>query len=545
MLFQKLEIKEFRCFIDKTVHLGKYVTVLAGRNSTGKSTILGMLANSTEMKSRIGRTYFHKQFRADFSEILKGSQQYDPIGSDKFNISIVDEENEVVEKRHFRVAWQAPRKVSDKDSDNQRIKTDKKSLRTRFRVIPTYKDSDGKTRETKFDLPVYYLGLSRLFPIGEAKDDSISHAQMAFVSDEHKNWFIETYNKILYLNEDIQDVSRIAIGETDKKRAVGVTTASYDYFTNSAGQDNLGQILMALLSFRQIKSSVSPWRGGLLLIDEFDATLHPAAQNELFDVLCREAKQIGFQVVFTTHSISLLKHISSKIGHNKADENNNIELYYFTKKNRILEVNRNSDIAEVEGDLMVKSMGRRISVYAEDDEARWFFEKLVSSYMNFVSMPDISLGCTDLLRLLSGDVQYFGNVIILFDGDVSDNEIEGHSIAKRTKNIIKLPGNVRPEQVIYEYILSLSHDHPFWDDCKVMQYSWDYFKHNGPNSGNYQGNERDKYKAWFNEHKANFDALNLYSFWAADNKDDVEYFISSFKSAYNTIAMRLSIPQIS
>jgi hypothetical protein len=265
-----------------------------------------------------------------------------------------------------------------------------------------------------------------------------------------------------------------------------------------------------LLSFKQTKSSALSWNGGLLLIDEFDATLHPAAQNELFDVVFRTAKQVGFQIVFTTHSISLLKHISTKIGHNNENINNDIELYYFTTKNRALEIERNSDILGIEGDLMVQSIIqniRKIPVYAEDDEARWFLQNLVGEYLRYISMPEVSLGYQELLRLLAGDVQYFGNAIMLFDGDVSDKDIQSNDIAQRTKNIVKLPGTVCPEQVLYDYIMSLSPEHPFWEVCRVLQFSWDYFKQHGPDS--YQSDrERDRYKRWFQDHRANFDTLS-------------------------------------
>jgi predicted ATP-binding protein involved in virulence len=142
MFFHKLSIRDFRCFTGKTILLGKYVTVLAGRNSTGKSTVLGMLGNATEMKKNVGRTYFSRQFRAEFSELFKGSKDHDPTGADKFRLSLADESGHETESRQFRVAWQAPRKSALKNVENeqgkQRKNADKKDLRTRFRVIPSY-----------------------------------------------------------------------------------------------------------------------------------------------------------------------------------------------------------------------------------------------------------------------------------------------------------------------------------------------------------------------------------------------------------------------
>ena len=45
------------------------------------------------------------------------------------------------------------------------------------------------------------------------------------------------------------------------------------------------------------------------LIDELDATMHPAAQIRLLNVLYEEAKLLNLQIVFTTHSLSLNKRI--------------------------------------------------------------------------------------------------------------------------------------------------------------------------------------------------------------------------------------------
>ena len=42
-MYKELKIHDFRLFAEQDIKLGKYITVLAGRNSTGKSTILGMM----------------------------------------------------------------------------------------------------------------------------------------------------------------------------------------------------------------------------------------------------------------------------------------------------------------------------------------------------------------------------------------------------------------------------------------------------------------------------------------------------------------------
>lgn len=104
-MFNTIKINNFRCFEDKEIRLGKFLTVLSGRNSTGKSTILGMLGNAGEIKKKYGATYTSGQFRAEFSELFKGSEQFDVTGSDKYEITISDENGEIKDYRKFRITW--------------------------------------------------------------------------------------------------------------------------------------------------------------------------------------------------------------------------------------------------------------------------------------------------------------------------------------------------------------------------------------------------------------------------------------------------------
>lgn len=526
-MYKLLKLNDFRQFKDMDISLGKRLTVLAGRNSTGKSTILGILANSGELKKKDGTTYADGQFRAEFSEIFHGSKKYDASGSDRIQIDIVDENDDQIDYRKFRTAWQ-----NDNGKD-------------RFRVIPLKMLEDGKKTEAKMQIPVIYLGLSRLFPIGEANEDKITTKKIKFIDDEQKQWFVEQYTQILSLYDTVTDVSNYSIGETDKKKDVGIETDKYDYLTNSSGQDNLGQILMAILSFKRLKKQREEWTGGLLLIDEIDATLHPAAQKRLIDLLTKEAKVNDIQVVVTTHSSDLLKHICNKTVHNNINKNNPVELYYFTNGNRHLEMKRNPDYSTIENDLLVESMlqnSNKVKVYSEDAENRWFIRKLVPEYLPYVDILDVKIGCDQLLSLYTGDISYFGNVLIVLDGDVNDKDLQTipEQLRNRLNNIIKLPGTVRPEEVIYKYILDLDPEHPYWGNASKVDMNWTYFKENGPDSSRYnQEKDREKYKKWFVDHQAIFDSTKLFEFWAADNKELVEKFKKSFVESYNAVASRI------
>lgn len=547
-MYKCIQINDFRLFQNQAINLGKYLTVLGGRNSTGKSTILGMIANSGELKKKDGVTYSSKAFRADFAELFKGSKAFDQIGANKFKITLCDDDGNDTDYRTFRTAWQQTDKYrTARKSDNADTAL-VKPKRERFRIIP-FKQADGKKTEAKLNIPVLYLGLSRLYPLGESSDDEIKVKAITFKSDEHREWFTKNYKEILSMQTDVQTVTSYSIGETDKKSGIGISTENYDYLTNSSGQDNLGQILLALLSFRNLKGNMEePWRGGVLLIDEIDSTLHPAAQNKLIKLFIKEARENKFQIVFTTHSISLLRDICSRTEHNnnhKENVNNDIELYYLTNANRKLEMKRNIAFSQIEGDLLVSSIVQSrntVKVYTEDAEARWFLKYLIPDLMGYLDLLETSVGCDSLISMYNADLSYFGNTLIVFDGDVSDAQLKKipEITRERLGNIIKLPGGKAPEQIIYEYILGLDNDHNFWSGiASTIGFTWDVFNEHGPLSDDYNGEkDRDKYKAWLNDYRQSFEQTKLMEYWMQDYPEVVAEFKKDFIKTYNSIAKR-------
>lgn len=508
--------------------LGSALTVIGGRNATGKSTILGILANSGEIKKKDGKTVYGTRFRAEFSEIFKGSQDYDQSQSDRLRIELINSDEQTVDYRSFRTSWQ-----------NNKGKS-------RFRLIPKKIDEFGTKTEAKMNYPVLYLGLSRLFPIGEADDSGIDVKVTKFESDEEKDWFIDNYCRILSINNSINNISSFSISE-NKKRGVGVTTDEYDYLTNSSGQDNLGQVLLALLSFKRLKTEREQWNGGLFLIDEIDSTLHPAAQKKLIDLLLKEAKEINVQVVVTSHSSDLLKYIAKKTEHNSKPYNV-IELYYLTNANRRLEIKRNPSSEFIDHDLNITSQVQdkaKIRVYTEDAEGRWLAQSILCDYLPSINLLDVTIGCDALVSLYKSDLSYFGNSLIIFDGDVTEQHLSPiKSYIKRFKNVLTLPGGNSPEKVLYEYIMSLQPEHDYWKVSDEIGFTWDYFNENGPASYG-RGTEREQYKDWFRDHKDAFDSTNLIGFWIEDNKTLIDDFIDSFIQSYNAIAKRIGKSEIS
>ena len=165
----------------------------------------------------------------------------------------------------------------------------------------------------------------------------------------------------------------------------------------------------------------------------------------------------------------------------------------------------------------------------------------------YVDVLEITIGCDQLINLYCADLQYFGNALILFDGDVKENQLSKISKAIRDslRNIVLLPGNKSPEKILYDYLLTLGPDHAFWfSGAQRVGFTWDYFNEHGPVSDDYkQEKDREKYKKWFIDHKSLFESTKLMDFWKKDNSQLVKQFREDFCTAHNHIAKRtLAMP---
>lgn len=553
-LLHKLHIKKFRIFEDKTFHFGKYVTAIAGQNGVGKSNILGLVANCIQYKKKGQRkeSFFSpKQFRAEFHELFKGSAEHDRSGSGLMRFTFSDRDT-----RECRITWQ---KIHGKDAPQENIQGDaspdtKDDQQKRFRIIP-YRDTPGANRtHTKKEMAPIYLGLSRLYPVGESSHCSAVGLQHE--NPEATQWIVDQALQILSVpigtNSSVE-MDSVKISDVKRKTGVGFKADTYDALANSAGQDNIGQILLAIWKIKALKEDLGDdFPGAILLIDEFDATLHPASQRKLLDLLIREAKKTEFQTVFTTHSLYLLNLLSGKVEHNAKglEDVNDIEINYLTTANGFLECLRNPTFSVIGNDLkeQLAKYPQRIKIYTEDNEARWFLrhilEKLTLSERVQI-LDDAEMSCTYAEKLLKADRTYFQNVLFILDGDA------GRESKVRIDNFVYLPGTVRPESVFMDFLCDADQAAEFCSQTGAFEsgYTVRNFASKRDEitlkSQNSDKKERDFYKEWFEENIQSFDELNLFEYWCKANSSLVDDFRKKFKDAFNHIAKRLRIKFIS
>lgn len=396
--------------------------------------------------------------------------------------------------------------------------------------------------EAKLKYPVLYLGLSRLFPLGESSS-SIDNHQIGMTDDEDI-WFKNAYKAIVKSDVQITSVESLKFLETNKSLHAGINTDAYDIIGNSSGQNNISQILLALLSFRRISENTN-YVGGLLLIDEFEATIHPSVQSNMLKFILETCHSLRLQVVLTTHSTSIFDFVHSKTKRNDPNRQNDIEFYYLSNSNGGLSIRRNPNPSAVYSDMhnissILDSSFRRLTIYSEDDEARWMIRKLFSQYMHYIQLIEINVGSDELIKFDMSDPEYFSRVMIILDGD------KGIDLSlSRNINKLLLPGNVRPEQVIYDYILSLNNDHEYFERYFGLV-SKEIIRSSGPFSDLYNNlsEERDKFKKWFNDNLQLFEQTLIMDYWMNENQQEYSILLDQFKLKYNILASKNSLRRI-
>lgn len=445
-IIKSIDVIKFRKMHDVSFELGEYVTAIAGQNSTMKTTLLGMLGQPFSFSKNEENNPF-------FSEKTLMGTTFEGKLSDKFKLDT--QKHDLPGTHHWRLNFYenfCPEYNDYIEMLSEERKEKKTSQKLRFWTTRGRGKGDGYEK-----LPIIFMSLKRLLPIGEVQNLKVTPAEL---SEEEKSWYQERHNSILALNDEtILSTSQLA---GSSKQTIGPETANYGPTTISSGQDNVGQILLAILSFKRLKEKYpEDYRGGLLLIDEMDSTLYPFAQKKLLELFFKFARDYHIQIVFTTHSDILIKEMLS--GHYK---DNGKLLFLKNSPNGVVELEKEYlTLDRIDAHLSLSPINEqtqkqpKIRIYTEDNEARAFAKFLIGRNFKF-SYVDVAIGCDQLTALCTKTkVPEFTDNLIILDGDNS-----GKPAVKKNKNIICLPdGNdkLSPDQLFYSFLKNLPEDDKF------------------------------------------------------------------------------------
>lgn len=508
---KKINFTHYKKLKELEIDFSPYINIIAGTNGTCKSSLLHVTSNayrsvikkntSNELRQCLDViTSINNITNPKIESLVKGDKIYnDPAPGTKGTLLTVTYFN-------------------NKKLDFRRHNS---AINDRYSIKPIYAKGSGDSLP---EMPVIYLGLPRLLPIGEySETTSIDKNKLKLLMID---MFEEIKNNICTTTEDlsllIEEKIKDSTVSNDYKKIRGTLPLPYkeelsnlykkftgmnialdnhyhysikniknrgdfsteyegiDSNTISAGEDNLYVLILALVSLKyyfeqcvkdkKIEADNKDVQS-ILLIDEIDATLHPSYQIMLLDVLDEYSKKYNIQVICTSHSLSLIQHALKK----------NHKLLY------LLDLVASVSTMDITDYLTIESLLReqtaasftlksKIPIITEDSEARFLLNLLFDYYSDnhpeFVKIKDnfeiveCNIGGDGLTSLFNNRIltsELFRSLCIL-DGDKPASK-------KIENNIILLPGKDAPEIFLMEYlkkvIMTGTYDY-FWSSEKII-----------------------------------------------------------------------------
>lgn len=460
---KSVTIKKFRAFHPgECFELGKGVTLIAGLNGTAKSTLLGMICQpigfpTTDKKSiytdaykdvslRERRTLFGTPFKSAISDVFRFSKVHDKPRQHDYVVKLNADpgllSNEIVGK------GLSVRSEARGGAENDKI-----------RIVTNSDIRDPGAGN--FPHPVIYLGLDRLRPLSTV--DTVNMNTVSQLSEDEKAIWNSFYSEVMLSAPSEHISSGLLDAEKGGKRKYeSVNASNYDGESASAGQDNLSQLITAIISFHHLKKELGDnYQGGVLLIDELDATLHPFSQVALLQRLIKYADALKIQIVATTHSMFLLKLASRD----------------FKKATRLLFLDKRDDgqvyllndvsYEEIEYKLSLVREKRKIKHAKFSDNVVTLFEDEVGAMFFKSVTKNIFKDCLTIYStegennetalsnnilasiaryIASKKIPQFAEVVYIMDGD------SRNLLNKKAKNLLCLPGAFCAEREIYDML---------------------------------------------------------------------------------------------
>lgn len=462
-MIKNINIIQYRKLKDLTLSFTKNINAISGTNGTCKTSLLHLLGNSLQAPTKTCSWITDEKClpiikavnnvtNPKVESLTRGDQTYnDPAHGVKGPLFSVDYYG--AESLNFR-----------RHNSTQM---------TRYAVKPKYQPG---TKDTLPYCPVIYLGLSRLVPFGEFQnDDALSNIKKK-LPQSYQDEIAELYKK--FTNYEILFNATKQMGDIKVRSEFSSNVEGIDSNTISAGEDNLSIILTALISLKYYYESISSANEveSVLLIDEMDATLHPAFQIKLLNLFREMSEAYKMQVVFTTHSMSLLEEMLAK--------KDNV-LYLIDNVTSVFQM-EDPDIYKIKMHLQSLTQediyeDKVIPLFTEDDEARCLLELLFDYYQKTYSeFRNVSGLFHKVLTNISAEnlTGIFTDSKLLHTTMRSICVLDGDHKSDITNFIVALPGKAALEAVLLNYIEKLyDDDDPFWRDRTIVDkgYTKNYY----------------------------------------------------------------------
>ena len=532
----------FRKFQNVSIPIAPRITLIAGHNGVGKSTILGMLASTSGLTKQTPNSYMGKKYEANVNEIIfvdYASEVAAAKGAGTLCEPIVE----------FAIGKQLIRKECSLTRRGAALRA-----RVVSRTTPHVKvEADGLVvgPDAKIPLPTLFLGMSRMLPIGESPDSRVQNS-LTMQWDQSDADFLVSFVKSVIPGAG---ATSGALSANRVKQTTKISThPQYPYGSRavSLGQDSLGSIATALASFHRIKRlQADKYRGGLLIIDELDAGFHPHAVGVLVQHIRRVADELDLQVVATTHSPRLIEAIHPD-GRSKGAKGKDSVVYLRNTSSPKYDAGFGlTDILD-DMDLVPPNAPEKpqeLQVYFEDAEAlavfkifakKPFIKTIEQKHAVNLRLVAVGVGCSSMSALPTKD-RYFESVVLVVDADGAPSKGAPLNLAVLPGGAANDGGALSPERTIIAFTQEVVADpdsHPLvWGHDKLKKYSTDSVRaHLLDNYDLAKPLTREFCKKWWKECSSYVLSWGLYELWANANADKISAFELAFEAAVSAAA---------
>lgn len=572
---------KFRKLANLTIPIAQRITVIAGHNGIGKSTILALLAHPSGLTNRpvgmapltytsgMNTSYFDKTYQANFNEIIHVDYNKDylqRLGPPK---TLAEPEvlyhvngKEAVVKACRLGPRPGPTSASALDEARMVARTIKPTTRT-------FTSADASVvvgSSGKVPLPTIYLGMTRVLPVGEAEPGTATSSAKIMHKDDALLVAKFINDVVPGSNASASAITTQRIKNTGK--ISGQPAHGFDARCVSLGQDSLGSIALALASFQKLKRNWPQYPGGLLIVDELDSGLHPHAIGALVKELKSHAKKLNLQIVATTHSTKLIEAVHPE---SEPLNKNPLDGVVYIRDSANPSVLQSPTLKQIFNDMALvppapkaKLKAPKLKIYFEDDEAEAVFKAIVSPAkkrqigkkhgVSLDPMP-LGVGCENLVALGDHD-PYFKNVVMILDADASVNQknpkyahiaklpgdmYSGDKTGLSGNDIIKKP--LAPERTLLQYvadIVSNPGNHvATLERLGKKDITTDQLRVHLLDGETKVISKRDQTKNWWKGRLSLINDWGLLQEWATDRKAEVETFLADLDAAVAVVADRI------
>ena len=532
----------FRKLGDLTIEFGDRLTLIAGHNGIGKSTIQGLVANTFGVPRGGPKSYFGEPFYANIERIVYLALEE----------VVIAQENPTT----------APTVVAEVGgvTVRKRCAMTQRSEWKRARVVPrTIEKAEGDPvgQDAKVPLPTIFLGIKRLASIGEADEGEVASRKITMHSEDSQ-LMADFVRSVMIGTQVTTDVTHQSIKGSGKK-TVQPGYVAHDALAISMGQDSLGSIATALASFNRLqREQGDDYCGGLLVIDELDVGFHPHAIDRLVKVLKTHAKRLDLQIIATTHSPRMIEAVHPDGGGNSKAPDKVVYLLD-TRHPRLaddqsLEAILDDMALRQDAGVPAKAKKPVLGVYFEDSEGAQFCDALYPTSKRTalgrklgvqIKLIPLGVGGSNLIGLPDKDPLFKDRVLIV-DADTS---IPQKAAARG--NTIKLPchrgahGTDRsPENVMKTFLRAVidASGGPFHEALRrfsVTNPSTDKVSNTFFADDSSASAQREASKGWWVAHWNQLKRWGVMREWAICHADEAAEFVKAFEEAATKTASRI------